>query len=145
MTDREKIIETLRASGYGYFITHKKANADEALADTADALIANGIGDVSEWKDRAKKHRVQILPDGAIKQLYSDEEVEQIVKDRDEWKRRAEAAERAVREYAVQVGCRRCPFYGRCGIACPTAMDDYKECYEAALRVSAREIEEKLK
>lgn len=43
MTDRERIIETLRASGYGYFITHKKANADEALADTADALIAAGL------------------------------------------------------------------------------------------------------
>lgn len=54
MTDREKIIETLRASGYGYFITHKKANADEALADAADALIADGIGDVSEWKRRAE-------------------------------------------------------------------------------------------
>ena len=42
MTDRERIIETLRASGYGFFVTHKKANADEALADTANALIENG-------------------------------------------------------------------------------------------------------
>lgn len=54
MTDREKIIETLRASGYGYFITHKKANADEALAYAADALIADGYGDVAEWKRRAE-------------------------------------------------------------------------------------------
>ena len=54
MTDREKIIETLRASGYGFFITHEKANADEALAYAADALIADGIGDVSEWKSRAE-------------------------------------------------------------------------------------------
>lgn len=54
MTDREKIIETLRASGYGFFITHEITNADEALADAADALIADGIGDVSEWKRRAE-------------------------------------------------------------------------------------------
>lgn len=51
MTDREKIIETLRASGYGFFITHKKANADEALADTADALIAAGYRKASEVID----------------------------------------------------------------------------------------------
>ena len=54
MTDREKIIEILRASGYGYFITHEITNADEALADTADALIAAEYGDVSEWKRRAE-------------------------------------------------------------------------------------------
>lgn len=117
MTDREKIIETLRASGYGFFITHEITNADDALAGTADALIANGIGDVfsvsskaekaiaglvqevKEWKERAEKHRVQVLPDGTIKQLYSDEEVEQIVKDRDEWKRSAEVAEKEREEY----------------------------------------------
>ena len=54
MTDREKIIETLRASGYGYFVTHEITNADEALANTADALIADGIGDVAAWKRRAE-------------------------------------------------------------------------------------------
>lgn len=54
MTDREKIIEILRASGYRYFITHEITNADEALADTADALIADGCGDVSEWKRRVE-------------------------------------------------------------------------------------------
>ena len=73
----------------------------------ADALIAAGIGDVSELK----KHRViveqspvhtddncYILPNPSpiIKQLYSGEEVEQISKERDEYKRRAEVAERAL-------------------------------------------------
>lgn len=61
----------------------------------ADALIAAGIGDVTEWKEKAKKHRVQVLPDGTIKQLYSDEEVEDIARQRDEYKHRAEVAERA--------------------------------------------------
>lgn len=89
----------------------------------ADALIAANIGDVTEWKERAEKHRVIALPGGRIKQLYSDEEVEQIVKERDskeeaynkcyfdyrywkdkakEYKHRAEVAERALRK-AVSV------------------------------------------
>ena len=70
----------------------------------ADALIAAEIGDVSELK----KHRVVVekslipeddntyaLPNTPIrvKQLYSGEEVEQIVKERDEYKHRAEVAE----------------------------------------------------
>lgn len=73
----------------------------------ADALIAARIGDVSELK----KHRVvvekSLIPEDdnayvlpnippTIKQLYGDEEVEQIVKERDEYKHRAEVAERAL-------------------------------------------------
>lgn len=61
MTEREKIIETMRASGYGFFITHEITNADEALADTADALIADGIGDVAEWKHRAEVAEKKLL------------------------------------------------------------------------------------
>ena len=58
----------------------------------ADALIAAGIGDVSELK----KHRVQIMKDGTIQQFYSGKEVEQIVKEREEYKHRVEVAERAL-------------------------------------------------
>ena len=73
----------------------------------ADALIAAGIGDVSELK----KHRVvvekSLIPEDdnayvlpnippTVKQLYSGEEVEQIVKERDEYKHRAEVAELVV-------------------------------------------------
>ncbi len=86
MTEREKMVEIIApfVSAYG---------EDEAIAD---ALIAAGIGDVTEWKERAKIHRVQVLPDGMIKQLYSDEEVEDIARQRDEYKHRAEVAERAL-------------------------------------------------
>lgn len=66
------------------------------IENIADALIAAGIGDVTEWKEKAKKHRVQVLPDGTIKQLYSDEEVEDIARQRDEYKHRAEVAEKAL-------------------------------------------------
>ena len=73
----------------------------------ASALIAAGIGDVSELK----RHRIlvksvsipneenfYIVPQTEIdiKQLYNGEEVEQIVKERDKYKHRAEVAERAL-------------------------------------------------
>ena len=74
-----------------------------AVKVLADALIAAGIGDVTEWKEKAKKHRVQVLPDGTIKQLYSDEEVEDIARQRDEYKHRAEVAERELERYTVRI------------------------------------------
>ena len=76
----------------------------------ADALIAAGIGDVSELK----KHRILVKPVSIlndenfyivpqteidIKQLYNGEEVEQIVKERDQYKHRAEVAEAHVKTY----------------------------------------------
>lgn len=66
----------------------------EWVTECTDALIVAGIGDVSELK----KHRVQIMKDGSIKQLYSGEEVEKIVKEREEYKHRAEVAERALKD-----------------------------------------------
>lgn len=83
-----------------------------AAESIADALISAGIGDVSELK----KHRVvvekSLIPEDdnayvlpnippTVKQLYSGEEVEQIVKERDEYKHRAEVAERAL-QYACK-------------------------------------------
>lgn len=79
----------------------------ECVTECVDALIAAGIGDVSELK----KHRVvvekslipeednaYVLPNipPTVKQLYSGEEVEKIVKEREEYKHRAEVAERAL-------------------------------------------------
>ena len=116
MTERDKIIEVIKqASEQAYADFHElfregvkrvrdgeiscftnrdvRPTHDEILAD---ALIAAGIGDVTKWKERAKKHRVRVLPDGTIKQLYSDEEVEDINRQREEYKHRAEVAERAL-------------------------------------------------
>ena len=67
--------------------------------DIADALIAANIGDVSEYK----KHRIFVPKDvdagcafepGEIKQLYGNEEVERIVKERDLYKRALQIAEK---------------------------------------------------
>lgn len=76
------------------YSSHTEPSDDDELAD---ALIAAGIGDVSELK----KHRVvvekSLIPEDdnayvlpnispTVKQLYSGEEVEQIVKEREELK-----------------------------------------------------------
>ena len=111
MTEREKIIKVIdewankavKANKFDGASVYNPHNA----AELADALIAAGIGDVSELK----KHRVvvekSLIPEEdnayalpnippTVKQLYSGEEVEQIVKERDEYKHRAEVAEKAL-------------------------------------------------
>ena len=74
--------------------------------------------------------------------IKDTEEAEQQIK---EAERRAEVAERAVREYVVQVGCRSCPYKGRCDISNPSAENDYQECYEEALRIAEKDIAEEKK
>ena len=100
---REKIVKiALNTSWTDMFGDHYSIGESAANA-IADALIAAGIGDVTEWKEKAKKHRVQVLPDGTIKQLYSDEEVEDIARQRDEYKHRALVAEKALK-IATELG-----------------------------------------
>ena len=107
---REKIFNIIREFNVKKrrYSTHTEPSDDDELAD---ALIAAGIGDVSELK----KHRVvvekSLIPEDdnayvlpnippTVKQLYSGEEVEQIVKEREEYKHRAEVAERALKKLA---------------------------------------------
>lgn len=79
---KKKIVEILdnniRWQPY-YYISRGIVYEDD-LKNIADALIAAGIGDV-------KTHRVFVSKDGKeVKQLYSGEEVEKIVKERKELK-----------------------------------------------------------
>lgn len=82
---REKIVEVLKKSREEWeIITPSIGILDEPRVDIeidklADALIAAGIGDL-------KEHRIFAGKDGSIKQLYSGEEVEKIVKERKELK-----------------------------------------------------------
>ena len=100
----------------------------ERVTECTDELIAAGIGDVSELKN----HRVvaeyslipgdsnsYVLPDIPLRitQLYSGEEVEKIVKERDEYKHHAEVAERALK--ICLIDNRHC---------CECDMIDYKKC-----------------
>lgn len=88
---REKIVgiithEYVTDKDYAYIFDPR---IEEKINNMADALIAAGIGDL-------KEHRIFAGKDGSIKQLYSGEEVEKIVKEREEYKHRAEVAERAL-------------------------------------------------
>ena len=111
---REKIFNIIREFNVKKrrYSTHTEPSDDDELAD---ALIAAGIGDL-------KEHRIFSGKDGSIKQLYSVEEVEKIVKERKElkdelrskveyiheqdevikeYKHRAEVAERALKSEAM--------------------------------------------
>lgn len=90
MTEREKIVEiVLDTEITGIKLRNITGGISTANA-IADTLIEAGIGDKSGYC-------LFISKDGTeIKQLYSCEEVEQIVNERDEYKHRAEVEERAL-------------------------------------------------
>lgn len=79
MTDREKIIEIIKKNGtyngkslsFDYYVVQPD--------DLADALIENDIGDIYQ-------ESLRLPPEFDLKQLYGAEEVEQIVKERDDYK-----------------------------------------------------------
>lgn len=132
---RTKIIEILEETEYEWTEEKNGYILQIFYSKLADALIKAGIGDV-------KTHRVFVSKDGKeVKQLYSGEEVEQIVKERDEYKHRAEVAERALREFAVNCGCDKCPFLGRCYIS-PDVEGDYQGCFNMYLSISEKELAE---
>lgn len=100
---REKIFNIIREFNVKKrrYSTHTEPSDDDELAD---ALIAAGIGDVSEYKEKLKLHRVFVRKDGGdIKVLYGNNEVDEIVKERNEYKHRAEVAERAGKIAASKV------------------------------------------
>ena len=68
-----------------------------------------------------------------IKQLYGDEEVEQIVKERDEYKHRAEVAERAVYNMAYGEWQREGARRAICEKYAPSTPRDYLDRAEKEL------------
>lgn len=127
MTDKEKLKEIIETA-LGFHDYYKVVVTENDIDRIADKLIENGYGNVAEIKVELRSKVDYIHELWEVKEDY---------------KNRAEVAERAVREFSVQVGCRSCPFRGRCGVSYPDARNDYQDCYEAILRVSAREIKEK--
>ena len=114
---RTKIVEILEETEYEW-TEEKNGYILQIFYDKlADALIAAGIGDVSEYKEKLKLHRVFVRKDGGdIKVLYGNNEVDEIVKERNEYKHRAARAERALRDELVQKAIRLgvtdiCPWY----------------------------------
>lgn len=126
----------------------------ETTDNIADALIAAGIGDL-------KEHRIFAGKDGSIKQLYSGEEVEKIVKERKElkdelrskveyiheqdevvkeYKHRAEVAERALRNALNDDTCYLCDEK----IPCRCEHRDWgsDECIKSLLQQAEKELAE---
>ena len=106
MTEREKIVEVLR-DNIEYEL--RDYPDDHYVGVTfnygamADALIAANIGDVTEWKEKVEcaKRILQIptLPNGTTDLSYFEykgERIQDIARQRDEYKHRAEVAERAL-------------------------------------------------
>lgn len=104
MSDREKIIEILKQTSdiwkeeerHGYI-----TSVD--IGEIADVLLAAGFGDVTEWKEKVEcaKRILQIptLPNGTTDLShfeYKGERIQDIARQRDEYKHRAEVAQRAL-------------------------------------------------
>ncbi len=143
-----EVLNTVQDFGYKSLVTyyHDKTSTGSEVGNNvsndnvADALIAAGIGDV-------KRHRVFVSKDGKeVKQFYSGEEVENILKERNElkvelrdkvdyiheqdevikeYKHRAEVAERALKIASIKIAtmvdedtpdCKLCQNYKNCNL-----------------------------
>lgn len=100
MDEREKIVKVL-VERFG--IMPENCAALYSYQGIADALIAANIGDVTEWKEKVEcaKRILQIptLPNGTTDLSYFEykgERIQDIARQRDEYKHRAEVAERAL-------------------------------------------------
>lgn len=131
--------------------------------EMADALIAAGIGDVNKFADTIASKiachsyyygdsivsAVYVIKQGReIKDVkpvnISQFLVDELRRKLKEAEHRAEVAERALREFAVQCGCNKCPFLGRCNIS-PDAEGDYQGCFNMYLSIAEKELSEERK
>lgn len=119
MTDREKIINIVEQNKLCIVdVDCKDCQYKDKLDKTftcgsyklADLLIAANIGDVTEWKEQVEcaKRILQIptLPDGKTDLSYFEykgERIQDIARQRDEYKHRAEVAERALATVCEEV------------------------------------------
>lgn len=143
---KKKIVEVLKPVIRAGNISCNEENAckkcwfpceiERTAGRLADALIAAGIGDVSEYKEKIKLHRVFVRKEGGdIKVLYGNKEVDEIVRERDEYKHRAEVAEKALREACSRAWSIEC--------TCPSIFEDNDECSECYKNQSEKRYEEK--
>ena len=115
MNERDKIIEIINSIIPDRNVFY--GEREYTVGDIADALLANGIGDVAEWKRRAE------------------------VAERND-----KIKEKILREFAVQVSCKACPFRLRCNIEKPPqSNNDYEVCRNNYIQQAEREIEEEMK
>lgn len=162
MTEREKIIKVIDEWASKAVTTNKFDGASVYnpynAAELADTLIAAGIGDVEEAKRKAFVYNREITHlDGILKGAERRAELAEAFHDLkckdydllnyqfEKIKHRADVAERAVREFAVNVWCVNCPYKGRCSVSNPSAENDYQECYDEILKIAEKELAEEKK
>ena len=90
------------------------------LDDMVAALVRAGIGDVNAIADIWLQYANQI-------------------------ERERDIARRAVREFATQVSCTRCPYKGRCDITNADPRNNYEDCYKKILELAQQDLEEERK
>lgn len=147
---KKKIVEILCK----VWIEPVPCTAERKFEHAADALIAAGIGDVSELKNHRIIAEYSLIPEDGnscvlpdiplrITQFYSGEEVEKIVKERDEYKHRAEVSERALRRSISFLTCRACQafLYG----SCDTDACGDERCINNFLKQAEKELSEEKK
>ena len=112
---KKKIVDVLRGNieyELHYFPDDNYTEVEFDYDKIADALIAANIGDVTEWREKVEcaKRILQIstLPNGTTDLSYFEykgERIQDIARQRDEYKHRAEIAERALENIIKQYWC----------------------------------------
>lgn len=154
--DKDKIIQILSTeefkdnNGDLYFLYDKA----EAIAD---ALVAHNIGDIKIWEEKYEKlsksdiNKEKCTTDQHNEIHYLRDRVKQAEQERDDWKHRAEVAERneKIKDRALKIAATRLKCYGGWGKGFCTVSDcEYRNCGNdegcvlTHLRKAEREIEE---
>ena len=141
----------------------KKDIPKELIENIADVLIAEGLCFMNKHRIFVENAPIPttcvddtffLVPNTppTIKQLYGDEEVEQIVRERDEYKHRAEVAERALRRKCESEADSTCPYDEKserckeCSEKRLCSTEYATQCfYEKALQQAEKELREERK
>ena len=95
---------------------------------------------MSEYKEKLKLHRVFVRKDGGdIKVLYGNNEVDEIVKERNEYKHRAEVAEMALQYAVSEYRCDECPCFD-----CNAEIRGSQECIDCICEEYKKQAEKEL-
>lgn len=145
MTDKEKIIEIIaknetyngRSLSFDYYLIQPD--------DLINALIENNIGDVTEWKKKVEQATAREKFEETERKYANNREnecrkrIKIIEQERDEWKKRAEVVEKALKKFSAYIQCSHCPFNDNCKIE---HISHYSNCFYEYLHQAEKELQE---